>query len=143
MYDTSKRRRRDFMAAFRQALLKWNEATPPRVEDIILKIISGGAPHFYVDQERAIRISSAIISGRLVPYNNLRGRMWRDFSERVRLRYEANPLLPFSQVVADVIEQEEAPSFYMTLGSATRFYYRCRKLGLSATSPHRFGRSLF
>lgn len=143
MYDTTQRRHRDFMRAFRREVQEWNGETEMSTADIIKRVLAGGAPRFYTEYETAARKVGPVLSGRAGEPRSLKGRMWQDMAERVRARRELQPDLSISQAIVDIIDNDEAPSFYLTFKTAHRLYYRClaRRRAERLRRPER--RSLF
>ena len=133
------RRDTDFMAAFSRMAAEWKGPEPPTVDDIIRRVVAGGAPSFYLSYERASRVASDIIAGRVRPGKSLRWRKWADFAGLVRARLADNPGMSIGLAVMLTAEQAEAPSFYLTFHTARRLYFRLREKRL-ATRAHRIGR---
>lgn len=139
MLNTTTRRYRDFMTACRREAQAWNGDHTPTVNDIIRRVISGGAPRFYTSYDTAIRRVCHYLSGKNTPPDSLKGRMWRDITERVAVRREADPTLSISQAVINVLDEDEAPSFYLSFFSARSTYFRVRALR-RLSGEHRIGR---
>lgn len=143
MLDTTMRRYRDFVNACNRELQSRSGDTPPTLDEIVKKVLSGRAPHFYTGYETALHRVSRYLRDRNAPVSTLRHRMWRDMAERVAERRKKNPKLTISQAVIDVIDEEDAPSFYLSFFSGRRAYFRYKALRRSERG-HRLGRrSLF
>ena len=106
-------------------------------------LLLNSLPHFYTGYETALHRVSRYLRDRNAPVSTLRHRMWRDMAERVAERRKKNPKLTISQAVIDVIDEEDAPSFYLSFFSGRRAYFRYKALRRSERG-HRLGRrSLF
>ncbi len=139
MFDSTRRRHDDFMTACRREAHNWDGDTPPSVDEIIRKVISGGAPRFYLSLDTALMKTGGYLSGKTPVPRTQQGLMWRDFAERVGARLEADPELTLYQAITNTLNDDEAPSFYLTFNSARRLYYRYRARR-RAQRPHRIGR---
>lgn len=118
------RRNRDFMSAFKQALSRLMKHGEPTVEQVILELLDGEAPAYYVSYDYAYAMVCAVIKGQLRVTTSLRNRMWFDLAGEVRrIMREASYPISIADALIVALETCPAPSFYLTFNSARRLYY--------------------
>lgn len=97
------------------------------MHEIAQTIVAMPAERFYVSEERAAIVISALLAGKGFP-RNMRPPKIRMFSEILRRVLEirhSNPTLPVSHLVAKVIHTP-APEFYMMPRAALEIIYKVK-----------------
>lgn len=103
------------------------EANYVRMPDIYEKVANSPSRRFWVSEERAAIVVSAMMRGdKLKNMRPLKREMYNEIYNRAMLLREKHPSLPVSQLVAMVVEQP-APKFYLTPGSAKVLICKIRK----------------
>ena len=98
-----------------------------RMPDIYSKVVNMPSRRFWVSEERAAIVVSAMMRGdTLKTMRPLKREMYNEIYSRVITLQQENPKLPISQLVAQVVEQP-APKFYITPGSAKVLICKIRK----------------
>ncbi len=127
MHYTQISRNNDFLAACNAMVCAWPEEEGiPSVDTVIRKVLAGGAPRFYVGYEQAYRrVCNPGFYIRVQP-RTIQQQLWHDFYLRVCER-RLKGGVSLAQAVADVIEREPAPSFYLSFDTARRLYFTVRR----------------
>lgn len=103
------------------------EANYVRMPDIYEKVANSPSRRFWVSEERAAIVVSAMMRGdKLKNMRPLKREMYNEIYNRAMSLREKHPSLPVSQLVAMVVEQP-APKFYLTPGSAKVLICKIRK----------------
>lgn len=98
-----------------------------RMPEIYSQVVDMPAKRFWVSEERAAIVVSAMMRGeRLDNMRPLKQEMYNEIYRRVMEIREQHPELPISRLVAQVVEQP-APKFYITPGSAKVLICKIRK----------------
>lgn len=98
-----------------------------RMPEIYSQVVDMPAKRFWVSEERAAIVVSAMMRGeRLDNMRPLKREMYNEIYRRAMEIREENPELPISRLVAQVVEQP-APKFYLTPGSAKVLICKIRK----------------
>lgn len=98
-----------------------------RMPEIYSQVVDMPAKRFWVSEERAAIVVSAMMRGeRLDNMRPLKREMYNEIYRRAMEIREENPELPISRLVAQVVEQP-APKFYITPGSAKVLICKIRK----------------
>ena len=98
-----------------------------RMPEIYSQVVEMPAKRFWVSEERAAIVVSAMMRGKeLGKMRPLKIEMYNEIYSRVIKLREENPEWPISRLVAQVVEQP-APKFYLTPGSAKVLICKIRK----------------
>ena len=123
-FEYEKQRNDDLMRAYHRHLTQANYV---RMPDIYEKVANSPSRRFWVSEERAAIVVSAMMRGdRLDNMRPLKREMYNEIYSRVMRLREDIPHMPISQLVARVVEQP-APKFYLTPGSAKVLICKIRK----------------
>lgn len=137
MNHTFQQRNIDFMKAVRRAYAEWDAPQPPTVDQLIKKVLDGRAPRFYVSFETAYKTLTYIDRNGLPKnINNLRKQMWVDLASRVVEYMTRHPSCNRARALIEIIENQDAPSFYITEPTARSLYYRITSLTAATTQQH-------
>lgn len=91
------------------------------------QIATQPAPRFYVSEERAAIVVSAIIHHRRVPaMNPLKHAMYAEITRRARAEMRRHPSLSLTDTVARVVCQP-APSLYLLRSTVARIIHQHRQ----------------
>lgn len=124
MNHTLRQRNIDFMKAVRTACNNWSGYPDPTTRQIIRYVLTVPAPRFYVKFETAYRVLTRIEHGGLPDnINKQRRQMWIDIATLVFDYMKTHPGCTLGYALIQVLENETAPSFYMTEWSARSLYY--------------------
>lgn len=120
----TRQRNADIMRAYRLCLA---EAEVIRLPDIFRRVAESPSSRFWVSEERAAIVISAMQAGRPLPRMTPTKREM--FLEIYRRYCELRPLRPDATVIelATVIVNQPAPKFYFTPRSIREFIRRIRK----------------
>lgn len=122
--EFTKERNADLMRAYRHQIAR---ARHIRMKDIGAAIVNMPSVRFWVSEERATIVVSALIAGRDLP-ENMRPTKCEMFSEiyrRVLKLRKKRPLCSLSELVCEVINSP-APKFYMLPRSAMDIIYKIK-----------------
>lgn len=98
-----------------------------RMPEIYSQVVDMPAKRFWVSEERAAIVVSAMMRGeKLDNMRPLKREMYNEIYRRAMEIRGENPELPISRLVAQVVEQP-APKFYITPGSAKVLICKIRK----------------
>lgn len=107
-----------------------------RLADIGERVVNSPAPRFWVSEERAAIVVSAILRGKpaLDAMRPSKREMYQEIHRRVMLLMEERPGSSLCALVAEVVNSP-APKFYMKASSALERLYKIRngKPGLQHT----------
>lgn len=139
MKHTLSQRDVDFMSALRHTVLAWNDTKPPTLGNAIIKVLAGPAPRFYVEYETAYRYVSLAIRDRL-PHRvyGRRRQMWNDLAGKVLGVMSRGKGCSMACALVDVLENETAPSFYISYWWARKIYHRYLMLGRTSRNCLKF-----
>lgn len=112
------------MRAYRIQIAK---ADVINMNEIARLVVDMPTHRFWVSEERAAIVVSALINGRKLPHNmrNSKREMFLEIYRRVMLLRKHNPLAPVSRLVALVV-RSPAPKFYMLPRSAMDIIYKMK-----------------
>ncbi len=97
------------------------------MSDIIRTIADSPSSRFWVSEERAAIVISALIKGRPLPsMTRTKRRMYLEIYRRYRLLRPKCPGLTTLEIVSAIVNQP-APSFYLTPRTVGEFIYRMKK----------------
>ncbi len=119
------RQRNDaLISAFRRHVA---EAPYVRLKDIGLKVVNSPAPRFWVSEERAAAVISAIIRGKpvLQSMRPSKQEMFSEIHKRVMALKASHPEWPLCELVR-VVVNSPAPKFYMEPSSALERLFKIR-----------------
>lgn len=123
--EFTRQRNEDLMRAYRHQI---SRARHIRMFDIARALVNMPAARFWVSEERAAIVVSAMIAGRDLP-SNMRPTKCEMFSEIyhrvIRLR-KRRPSAPLFDLICEVVNSP-APKFYMLPRSAMDIIYKIKK----------------
>lgn len=123
-FEYEEQRNDNLMAVYHEVIVKANYV---RMPDIYEKVANSPSRRFWVSEERAAIVVSAMMRGdKLKNMRPLKREMYNEIYKRAMKLREENPSMPISQLVAMVVEQP-APKFYLTPGSAKVLICKIRK----------------
>lgn len=123
-FEYEDQRNDDIMNAYHELVTNADFICMP---DIYRKVVDMPSKRFWVSEERAAIVISAMMRGEsLDNMRPLKREMYNEIYRRVMRLKEDNPNMPVSQLVATVVEQP-APKFYLTPGSAKVLICKIRK----------------
>lgn len=123
-YEYENERNDNLMEVYHEIIVKANHV---RMPDVYEKVANSPSRRFWVSEERAAIVVSAMMRGdSLDRMRPLKREMYNEIYSRVITLQQENPKLPISQLVAQVVEQP-APKFYLTPGSAKVLICKIRK----------------
>lgn len=123
-FEYEEQRNDNLMAVYHEIIVK---ASYVRMPDIYEKVANSPSRRFWVSEERAAIVVSAMMRGdKLKNMRPLKREMYNEIYKRAMKLREKNPSMPISQLVAVVVEQP-APKFYLTPGSAKVLICKIRK----------------
>lgn len=123
-FEYEAQRNDDLMTVYHDTIVKAHYVSMP---DIYRKVVNSSSRRFWVSEERAAIVVSAMMRGdKLRNMRPLKREMYNEIYRRVMRLREDSPHLPISQLVARVVEQP-APKFYLTPGSAKVLICKIRK----------------
>lgn len=95
--------------------------------DIFQKVADSPAPRFWVSEERAAIVISAMVAGRpLPPMRECKRQMFQEIYARYLQARSHDPDTPLSLLVADIVNQP-APHFYLTPRTIAQLIYHINK----------------
>ncbi len=123
-FEYENQRNDNLMAVYHEIIVKANYV---RMPDIYEKVANSPSRRFWVSEERAAIVVSAMMRGdKLKNMRQLKREMYNEIYKRAMKLREEHPFMPISQLVAIVVEQP-APKFYLTPGSAKVLICKIRK----------------
>lgn len=121
--DFTHQRNADLMRAFRHHL---SEVDRIFMEDIFYLVAESPASRFWVSEERAAIVISAMVAGRRLPkMRPNKKEMFEEILRRYLIAKELNPDRSLSSLVAEIVHQP-APKFYLTPRTVGEFIYRIK-----------------
>lgn len=101
--------------------------TTIRLRELMVEVVNSPARRFWVSEERAAIVISAMMRGnKLSKMNRMKREMFTEIYNRVVGMRKENPSLSISEATFIIIRQE-APKFYLTPGSAKVIIHRIKK----------------
>lgn len=132
--DFTKERNEDLMRAFREKLVAASYIVMP---EIFVKVAESPASRFWVSEERATIVISAMDAGRKLPKMRSNKReMFEEIYRRFRIERKANPKSSTYELVSKIVNQP-APKFYLTPRTVGEFIYRIKN-GWYETQTNRY-----
>lgn len=123
-YEYEEQRNDNLMECYHELL---TSAQFVRMPDIYSKVVNMPSRRFWVSEERAAIVVSAMMRGdSLDRMRPLKREMYNEIYSRAMELRDKHPKMPISQLVAQVVEQP-APKFYLTPGSAKVLICKIRK----------------
>ncbi len=123
-FEYEDQRNDNLMKVYHEIIVKANHV---RMPDIYQMVANSPSRRFWVSEERAAIVVSAMMRGDpLKRMRPLKREMYNEIYRRVMALRDENPKMPISQLVAQVVEQH-APKFYITPGSAKVLICKIRK----------------
>ena len=121
--DFTHQRNADLMRAFRHHL---SEVDRIFMEDIFYLVAESPASRFWVSEERAAIVISAMMAGRRLPkMRPNKKEMFEEILRRYLIAKELNPDRSLSSLVGEIVHQP-APKFYLTPRTVGEFIYRIK-----------------
>lgn len=121
--DFTKERNEDLMRAFREQLAKARFVVMPNIFELVA---GSAASRFWVSEERATIVISAMIAGKPLPRMRSNKReMFEEIYRRYLLAREKNPQKSVYELVSKIVNQP-APKFYLTPRTVGEFIYRIK-----------------
>lgn len=128
---TLAQRNTDFMQAVRTCWKNMAAVGKTKgIDEIIMDVISGPAPEFYVTYETAYRYVSLARRG-MLPQSLTRRRrqMWLDLNRRVHKIMKEKPEWCYGRALVEAIDMGNAPSWYLDARYARQLYYKLLREG--------------
>lgn len=123
-YEYEEQRNDNLMEVYHEIIVKANHV---RMPDVYEKVANSPSRRFWVSEERAAIVVSAMMRGdSLDRMRPLKREMYNEIYRRAMELRDKHPNMPISQLVAQVVEQP-APKFYLTPGSAKVLICKIRK----------------
>lgn len=96
-----------------------------KMEEVMAEVVRMPASRFWVSQERAVAVVSALLRGEpaLVGMRPTKARMFAEIARRVAQVRAARPDRPLCHIVSDVLS-EPAPEYYMEAHTARALLYK-------------------
>ena len=121
--DFTHERNADLMRAYRARLAEAGHIVMP---DIFSRVAASPASRFWVSEERAAVVVSAMLARRPLPRMRRNKReMFEEIFRRYTAAQAADPTRSVFEIVADVVNQP-APKFYLTPRTVGEFIYRIK-----------------
>lgn len=122
--DFTDQRNNDLMRAFRKQLAAARTVVMPEIFELVA---ASPACRFWVSEERASIVISAMEAGRPIPRMRSNKReMFDEIYRRYLLRRAENPDASTFQLVSEIVNQP-APKFYLTPRTVGELIYRIKK----------------
>ncbi len=120
----TRQRNNDLMRAFRSLI---RDVPVIRTREIAAKVVALPAERFYVSEERAAIVISALLAGKPLPPNMRpsKVRMFSEIHRRVLCLRAKRPSLSVAALVAEVVHSP-APEFYMMPRAALDIIYKVK-----------------
>lgn len=97
------------------------------ISDVFRLVANSPASRFWVSEERAAVVISAMWAGRPLPRMRPNKReMFEEIFRRFKIEKERNPSATIYELVAEIVSQP-APKFYLTPRTVGEFIYRYKK----------------
>lgn len=123
-YEYEEQRNDNLMEVYHEIIAKANHV---RMPDVYEKVANSPSRRFWVSEERATIVVSAMMRGDdLKRMRPLKKEMYNEIYRRAMALRDKSPKMPISQLVAQVVEQP-APKFYITPGSTKVLICKIRK----------------
>ena len=123
-FEYEQQRDEDLMRAYRQAL---HESSHIHMPDIFRKVVAMPSSRFWVSEERAAVVISAMMRGVTFPnMNPTKRKMFQEIYNRVVCLRDRQPCLSVYELTFEVVRQQ-APQFYLTPGSAKVIISKIKK----------------
>lgn len=123
-YEYEDQRNDNLMEVYHEIIVKANHV---RMPDVYEQVANSPSRRFWVSEERATIVVSAMMRGDdLKRMRPLKREMYNEIYRRAMALRDKSPKMPISQLVAQVLEQP-APKFYITPGSAKVLICKIRK----------------
>lgn len=121
--DFTHQRNADLLNAYRRHLAEAHFIVMP---DIFARVADSPAARFYVSEERATIVISAMLAGRpLPPMRRNKREMFNEILRRYKIAHRENPSKTTFEIVSDIVNQP-APKFYLTPRTVGEFIYRIK-----------------
>ncbi len=121
--DFTHERNADLMRVYRARLAEADYIVMP---DIFARVADSPSSRFWVSEERAAVVVSAMLANRrLPPMRRNKREMFNEIFRRYRAAHDADPTRPMFEVVADIVNAP-APKFYLTPRTVGEFIYRIK-----------------
>lgn len=123
--DFTNQRNKELMLCFRKA---YDSHPYSDIHKIFETVVSYPCSRFWVSEERALLVVSALLKGLPILDTMLPSKreMFLEIFRRTSALLEQNPDKRLSDIVFDVVNSQ-APKFYLTPGSALVIYYKIRQ----------------
>lgn len=116
IFPYAEQRNAELFAAFKKLL----SATPHiYIPDLLREVVSQPCSRFWVTEERATIVVSAMMRGDYAAVGLDKAEMYKEICRRVKALRESLPNKPLAYIVAKVVNSP-APRFYLSVGSAAR-----------------------
>lgn len=130
--DFNRQRDLDLLRAYRQAA-----AAASFIDRSIFKaVVALPSERFWVSEERAVRVVSAMLAGKPLHLSPCKQEMFGEIYRRALFFLRANPSLSLTDVISRVLSQR-APKFYLTPESARVIISRSPYIREARRRPHR------
>lgn len=119
-------RNRDFVDAVRRQVELCGDGRLPALEEVIRRAIDGGAPHYYMSYETALRRTRELRHKgrtRLKEGSSRARRMWEEFFIRVETLLEGCPGMEIGIAVTRVLAAEPASGFFISVRQGLQIYH--------------------
>ena len=121
--DFTRQRNTDLMRVYRQKLAEAHVVTMP---DIFRLVAESPASRFWVSEERAAVVISAMEAGKPMPrMRSNKIEMFQEIHRRYLLMRVSRPQGSLCELVAEIVNQP-APKFYLTPRTVGEFIYRIK-----------------
>lgn len=121
--DFTRERNADLMRAYRHHLALANFIVMPEIFELVA---SSPASRFWVSEERATIVISAMLAGRPLPRMRENKReMFDEIFRRFLILRRDNPAMSVFELVSRIVNSP-APKFYLTARSVGEFIYRIK-----------------
>lgn len=121
--DFTQQRNADLLRAFRTLVADADYIVMP---DIFQRLAESPASRFWVSEERAATVVSAMLAGRPLPrMRRCKHEMFQEIFRRFLIARELHPDETIPSLVADIVNQS-APKFYLTPRTVGQFIYRIK-----------------
>ena len=123
--EFTKERNEDLMRAYRHQI---NLTPHIHMKDVAAAVVNMPAARFWVSEERAAIVISALMAGRELPHNmrSPKREMFHEIYRRVLDLRKAKPDTPLFDLVCEVVNSP-APKFYLRPRAAVFIIYNIKK----------------
>lgn len=119
--DFTKERNADLMRAFREQLALARFIVMPEIFEMVAE---SPASRFWVSEERATIVISAMIAGKPMPrMRSMKREMFQEIYRRFIIERDKHPKKSVYELVSAIVNQP-APKFYLTPRTVGEFIYR-------------------